>query len=81
MPTDKLQIDLELAVGDLRINLTDFCLVILAAPIDCRPLSDLDAAEIIFIDPGHQLVPARAVDLTDALAALKRLADLDRKAG
>jgi nucleotide-binding universal stress UspA family protein len=45
-----------------------------------RLLAELDAAEIEFVDPGDQLVAAGAVDLPDPLAALERLADLDREA-
>src|SRR5205085_3079931 len=49
----------------------------LAVDVRCRRLADLDPSEIEFIDVGLQLVGTGAVDLTDALTLLQRLAELD----
>ena len=74
------QVDLELAVADLRIDLRDLEPIGLAVDVGGRGLADRDAAEIEFVDVGLELVAARAVDLADALALLERLAELDVEA-
>ena len=77
---DEQQVDLELAVADLRIDLRDLQPIGLAVDIGGRGLPDGDASEIEFVDVGLELVAAGAVDLADALALLKRLAELDVEA-
>ena len=74
------QVDLELAVADLRIDLGDLQPVGLAVDVGGRGLPDRDPAEIEFVDVGLELVAAGAVDLADPLALLKRLAELDVEA-
>ena len=74
------QVDLELAVADLRIDLGDLQPIGLAVDVGGRGLADRDAAEIEFVDIGLELVAAGAVDLADALALLQRLAELDVEA-
>src|SRR4029453_11028036 len=56
------EVHLELAVADLRINLGDAHLVGLAVNLGSGRLSDLDPAEIEFVDVSLELVaPAAAV--------------------
>ena len=76
---DEPEVDLERAVLHLRIDLADPHPVAAAADLGGGDLADGDAAEIEFVDLGAQLVVAGAVDLAEPLAALQRLADLDRR--
>src|SRR5262249_53116548 len=46
-----------------------------------RALADCDAPQVEFVDVGLELVAAGTVDLSDALALLERLAELDIEAG
>src|SRR4051812_7827175 len=81
LAAEEPQIDVERAVPHLRIDFGDARLEALATDVDAGELADLDAAEIEFVDAGDELVVAGAVDLAEALAALQRLADLDRESG
>src|SRR5207237_4619404 len=74
------EVDLELAVADLRINLGDLHPKGPAVDVGRGALPDRDATEIIFVNIGLQLVATAAVDLPDAFALLQRLAELDIEA-
>ena len=78
---DELQLDLEHAVADLREDPGDPHPDLAAADLGIGDLADRDPAEIEFVDLGAQLVAAGAVELAEPLAALERLADLDREGG
>ena len=66
---DELEVDLEGAVLDLRIDFGDAQPVGLAADLGGGGLALGDPAEIEFVDLGDQLVAAGAVDLAEPLAA------------
>ena len=76
---DELEVDLERAVADLRIDLADPHPVGAAVHLGVGDLVLGDPAEVEFVDLGAQFVAAGAVDLAEPLAALQRLADLDRR--
>ena len=48
--------------------------------VDSRCLADLDTPQVKFVDIRDELVAARTVDLSKALAALQRLAQLNGEA-
>jgi hypothetical protein len=76
---DELEVDLEGAVAHLRIDLADPHAERAAADVGAGDLPFGDAAEIEFVDLGAQLVAAGAVHLAETLAAVERLANLDRE--
>ncbi len=71
------QVDLELAVADLRIDLGDLEPVGFAVDVRRRALADRHPSKIEFVDVRLELVGAGAVDLSDSLPLLERLAELD----
>src|SRR4051812_38391116 len=81
LAAEEPEVDVERAVPHLRVDFGDARPEALAADIDAGELTDLDAAEIEFVDARDHLVVAGAVDLAEPLAALQRLADLDRESG
>src|SRR5688572_6763138 len=60
---DKVEIDLEGAVADLRIDFRDLGAIGLAAGLDRSDLAGLDPAELAFVDARDQLVSAGAAQL------------------
>ena len=80
LAAEEFEVDLELAVADLRIDLGDPQSVALAAEFGGRGLADADPVEVEFVDIGLELAAPGAVDLADPLALLDRLAELDREA-
>ncbi len=72
---------LKLAVLDLRIDLGDAQVEVAAVVFGDGDLPEVDAAEVVLVDVGTELVTVRVVDLAQPPAGVDRLADLDGEAG